>query len=105
MDKTFKVKFRNEEIICNEGITYREIAERYKKLFKYDILVAKVDNDLVDLSDTLKKNCTIEFYDRSSELGIDVYFKSAIFILVLAVKNILGRECDLVAEHSLDIKL
>lgn len=102
MDKTFKVKFRNEEIICNEGITYREIAERYKKLFKYDILVAKVDNDLVDLSDTLKKNCTIEFYDRSSELGIDVYFKSAIFILVLAVKNILGSECDLVAEHSLD---
>ncbi len=103
MDKKFKVTYRGNEVIeFEEGTTFKEISEHFKHNYNYDILVAKVDNDLTDLSDTLKKRCTIDFFDRSSSVGNSIYIRGAIFILILAVRNILGEDVDVVTEHSID---
>lgn len=102
MDKNIKITFRLETKEYLEGTTYKQISDDFKHYFNYDILVAKVDNDIVDLSDTLKKKCTIEFYDRSSSLGNSIYARSARFILILAVKNILGKDAKVTIEHSMD---
>ena len=103
MDKKFKVSFRGgEEKLFEEGTTYKEISEQFKDLFKYDILVAKVDNILTDLSETLKKDCTIEFFDRSSSVGNSVYVRSARFILVLAVKKLFGDSDDVLIGNNID---
>ena len=92
-----KVTFNNyEDKEFKEGTTYKEISEYVKDNFSYDILVAKVDNDIVDLSETLNKRCSVEFFDRSSTLGNSVYFSSAIFMLTLAAKNILGPEAHVI---------
>ena len=101
MNKAIKVTFRGSEVVeFEEGTTFKEIANYFKHNFTYDILVAQVDNDIVDLSDTLKKKCNINFFDRSSSLGNTIYMNSAVFILILAVKSVLGA--DLVTEHSVD---
>lgn len=103
MSKNFKVTFRGSETVeFEEGTTYKTISEYFKHNYNYDILVAKVDNDIVDLSDTLKKKCNVDFFDRSSELGNSVYMNSAIFILTLAVRNVLGGESELKTEYSID---
>ena len=103
MDKKLKVTFRNTDVVeFIEGTTYKEIAEHFKHNYNYDILAAKVDNNLVDLSDTLNKKCNIEFLDRSSSEGNAIYARSARFILVLAVRNILGIEAEVITEHSMD---
>ena len=103
MSKRFKVTFRGNEIIeFDEGTTFKTIADHFKHNFNYDVLVAKVDNDLVDLSDTLKKKCSVDFFDRSSSVGNAIYNRGAIFILILAVKNVLGPLAELVTEHSID---
>ncbi len=103
MNKKFKVTYRGNEIIeFEEGTTFKEISEHFKHNYNYDILVAKVDNDLTDLSDTLKKRCAIDFFDRSSTVGNSIYTRGAIFILILAVKNILGNDVEVVTEHSID---
>jgi len=103
MNKKFKVTFRGNEVVeFDEGTTYKTISEHFKHYFNYDILVAKVNNNLTDLSDTLNKKCNIDFYDRSTEVGNRVYARSARFILVLAVRNILGEEAEVIAEHSMD---
>ena len=102
MNKPIKVAFRGSEIAeFEEGTTYKEIANYFKHNFTYEILVAQVDNDIVDLSDTLKKKCNINFFDRSSSLGNTIYMNSAIFILVLALKNAFP-EAELITEHSVD---
>jgi len=103
MNKKFKVTFRGTDVVeFEEGTTYKEIADHFKHNYNYDILVAKVNNNIVDLSDTLNKKCIIDFLDRSMPLGNSVYMRSARFILVLAVRNILGNEAEVIAEHSID---
>ena len=102
MNRPIKVTFRGSETVeFEEGTTFKEIANYFKHNFTYDILVAQVDNDIVDLSDTLKKKCNVNFFDRSSTLGNTIYMNSAVFILVLALKNILS-DAELVTEHSVD---
>lgn len=98
-----KVTYNNVEVKeFPEGTTLREISKEYKDNYTYDILVAKVDNDICDLSETLSKKCNIEFFDRSSQLGNSVYSASANFMLVLAVRNVLGNEAKVVIENTLD---
>jgi len=86
----------------DEGTSYKDIADCFKEYFSFDILAAKIDNNTVDLSDTLTKKCNIDFFDRSSETGNGIYMRSARFILVLAIRNVLGKDVDIVTEHSMD---
>ena len=103
MNKKFKVKYRGNQIVeFDEGTTLKQISEHFKNDFTYDILIAKVDGSPTDLSDTLKKNCSIDFFDRSSRLGNRVYIRSARFILILAVKNVLGENAQVIVGHSID---
>ena len=103
MNKKIKVTYKDQKVYeFEEETTYKEIAETFKDDYKFDILAACVDNDIVDLSETLKKKCSIEFLDRSSSVGNSIYTNSAIFILILAAKRVLGEEVELVTEHSLD---
>ena len=92
----------NETYEFNEGITFQEISEKFKEKFDYDIIGVKVDNDFADLSDTLKKSCKLKFYDRSSDYGNKVYLRSAKFILILAIRNILGKDARVIFEHAQD---
>lgn len=101
MDKMFKVNFRGIKTLeFKEGTTIKEISNSFKNYFNYDILAAKIDNDIVDLSETLKKKCDIDFFDRSSTIGYNVYLNSARFILILAFKEVLNK--DVVCEYSMD---
>ena len=102
MEKKYTVTYKGVKYEYNEDTTFKEISDKFKSDFKYSILAAKVDNDIVELSSKLNKNCTINFYDRSSVEGFDIYSKSALFILILAVKNVLGKDTNVTIEHSLD---
>lgn len=103
MEKNLKVIFNNSEMVdCKEGMTYKEVSEMFKNYYDYDIVGVKVDNDFAELSDTIKKSCNIKFYDRSSDYGNDVYLRSAKFILILAVRDILGKNAKIVFEHAQD---
>ena len=85
-----------------EETTIREVSETFKKYYNFPILLAKTNNDLVELSDKLLKDCNIDFYDRSSSCGNAVYERSLQFILILAVKRVLGADSDIIIEHSID---
>lgn len=103
MQREIKVKYNNvEESGILVGTTLKEFSDKHMRDFRYDVLIAKVDNDIVELSDTLTKKCSVQLYDRSSTLGHCVYSSSANFILILAVRNILGEDAKIIFQHSLD---
>ena len=103
MDRKFKVSFRGEKPIeFEEGTTYKEISETFKDRFKYDILVARVDNTLTDLSEAVKNDCNVDFFDRTSSIGNAVYRRSVRYILVLAVKNLFGETADVIIGNNID---
>ena len=103
MNRTVKVTFR--ENITKEfpaGTTLNEIKQSFQRYYNYPILIAKVDNHIDNLSTPIERKCHVEFYDRSSVEGNSVYASSAQFILVLAIKRVLGKEVDVKIEHSID---
>ena len=74
MQKELKIKYKNNiEKTVLMGTPLKELSEQFERDYKYDILISKVNNDIVELSDTITKKCSVEFYDRSSTLGHCVY--------------------------------
>lgn len=103
MEKLVKVNFRN--IITKEfpaDTTLLEVSRSFKKHFNFPILVAKIDNEIVELTETINKKCDVDFYDRSSTVGHSVYSKGVHFLLVVAVKEALGSKAEVIIEHSID---
>lgn len=103
MEKLIKINYENQ--LAGEfprDTEVSEIAAKFQEHYMYDILVARVNNEIVELSDKISKSCDITFYDRSSKLGNDVYDRSVQFILVLAVKRLFGQNTELFIEHSMD---
>jgi len=103
MEKVIKVNYQNKEIkeFINET-TLLEISESFKKYYNYPILIANVNNDLVELSEKVTGKCKVDFYDRSSIVGRTVYERSACFMLVVATRKVLGETAELYVEHSMD---
>ncbi len=103
MNKLVKVTYKGnltKEFLA--GTTLKEISEHFKMYYNFPILLAKVDNHLCELSETIDKKCEIDFYDRTSGIGNNIYGKSLQFILVLAVKRVLGNNADVIIQHSID---
>ncbi len=103
MEKKIKVSFRGTDIKeFDAGVSLYEISQSYKQYFNYPILIATVDNDMVELSEKITRSCAVDFYDRSSEVGNGIYSRSTQFLLILAVKELFGDNADVVIEHSID---
>ena len=99
-NKKIKITYNGNVIEVQEGITLYEISKMFQKDYEYDILAAKVDNDIYDLNTELNKSCNIEFYDRTSPVGSSVYLASTVFVLFLAVREVLGPKVRIIAKHS-----
>lgn len=103
MNKFITVKFRETEVVeFPTDTTLLEISESFQKYYNYPILIGRVNNDIVELSEKVSKDCTVEFYDRSSAVGNSAYSRSLQFMLVLATKRLFGPNTDVMIEHSID---
>ena len=103
MAKVIKVNYKNLETKeFMSGIKLYEVADNYKKNYNYPILVAKVDNNIVELNEPLTRSCKIDFMDRSSGTGNGIYGRTLQFMLVVAVKKILGDDIDAIIDFSID---
>lgn len=103
MNKKINVNFRDLQTReFDAGITLFEIAQEFKRYFNYPILVGNVDNNITGLNEPITKNCSIDLYDRSSSLGNDVYGRTCQFLIVAATKKLLGKDVDVIVQHSMD---
>ena len=103
MAKVIRVNYRDLETKeYMPGITLKEVADDFKTNYNYPILAACVDNHTVSLTDQLTHSSKIDFYDRSSGTGNAIYGRTLQFILVVAVKEILGDNIDTVIHFSID---
>jgi uridine kinase len=98
--ETVKIIYKEKIFEEEKGIQLVEIANRYQKEFNFDIVGAQVDGELVGLDFKVHKDSKIDFYDRSSQDGYNIYEKTLHFILVAAVKRLFKK--DVIIEHSID---
>lgn len=103
MAKKIRMNFRDLEIKeFDSGTTLMEISKAFEHYFNYPILIGLVDNDLVELTEPITRSNTIDFYDRSSDVGNGIYGRTAQFLLILAVKRLFGESTEVMIEHSID---
>lgn len=77
------------------------VAEFIQKLKSNDpIMGVSIDNRVEDLHFLLNKDCELNLIDLSSPLGVKIYEKSLLFVLIKAAKMVLPEE-ELSIEHSL----
>lgn len=95
------VKIGNEKIFVAPGTTLLEISKKYQKKFSYPILVAKMDNEVADLSRIVTPDSNIIFYDRTSRVGNEVYMNSLKLLLIVSLKRLFGN-VDVLTDFSID---
>lgn len=84
------------------GITLFEVSKNFETDFKFPILLAYVDNELVDLNKKIERDCRVRFIDLMDPIGNRIYQKGLIFILDYAFKQLYGNKASLKACHSID---
>ena len=102
--KSFNVHIVNNktDVTVDSNTTLLELSKLYRNVTKSTILLAKVDNIERDLNYRINDDCNIEFLDITSKLGFRVYQRSAVFIMLAAVRKILGKEAVVWVEHTIN---
>ncbi|MCL2286258.1 MAG: nucleoside kinase [Firmicutes bacterium] len=90
------------DVQATHGISLFELSEQYSHVCERPILVAKVDNELRDLSCKVIYDSTVEFFDITDPNGFRAYQRGVSFMMVYAVKAILGKKERVVVAHSIN---
>lgn len=77
---------------CVEGTTYLELAKRYQKNYKYDILLAKDGGYLKELNKTVERDGEITFLTAQDTAGISTYNRSVLFLFLKSLYQTAGHE-------------
>lgn len=80
-----------EQVKKEAGITLLELAKEYQSKEQYDIVLAFVDDRLCELGKTVSQDATVRFVTIKDRIGNHTYRRSAEFIMLKAVEDVLGR--------------
>lgn len=96
-----KVTINGKVIEIVSGTTLLELSKNYENDFKYNIILAKVNDMYKELSEPIKKDSTIEFYDLTDRFANRIYLNGLIYLTVVAAKKVLKNN-KITVLHSLD---
>lgn len=96
------VNINGTSLEVDYGTTLETISRNYQKDFKYDIIVAKVDGLYRELTETITKNCEIEFFDLMNRGANGIYLNGLVYLTIYTFKQLFGKKADLKVNHSLD---
>ena len=85
------VKINGEERQFSKGTAFETIAKEYQKDFDAPILIAVENGKIRELAKTVKKDdAEITFLTTRAKIGYSTYVRSATFLLVKAVSDVIG---------------
>lgn len=102
MEEQINVIINNQNYKITKGTTLEELLYLEQKKHRYPILVAKVNNSLKELNYKIMKDKKIEFYDLTEPAGNRAHTSGLKFVLIVAIKELLGEDKNIRIEHSLD---
>lgn len=92
MSRIVSVKVNGETREYSSNTQLREIAEEYQKNEKYDIVLARVDGQLVELHKKIRENSEIIFVTVAHPNGMYTYRTSVPLLMLKAFSDIAGKE-------------
>ncbi|RBP63276.1 uridine kinase [Alkalibaculum bacchi] len=98
MEQCITITVQDKQYQVNNGTPVAEFIQRLDS--NNPIMGVSIDNRVQDLNFLLTKDCKLDLIDLSSPLGVKIYEKSLLFVLIKAAKIVLPQE-ELSIEHSL----
>ncbi len=92
----------HEPFEVSKNTSLREISEKFSHVTKYPIVLAIVDNEVYELHRTLTGDSNINFIDITNPHGFRAYQRSAVFLMLYAIKEIYGKDIRVIVEHSIN---
>lgn len=86
--------------LYEKGTSLMEISREFATAFKTPIVAAVINNDLKDMATRLEEDCSLEYFDLTSQLGNKVYQYSLIYLMVIAAQDLFPTG-QITVEHSL----
>lgn len=83
-----------------KGTRLIDIAKKHQEEYQYDILAAKVNNDLVELNEIINEDSKVDFLTLESYEARRIYVRALSFVLIRAVNEIFPG-AGVSIEHSL----
>ncbi|MCL2573763.1 MAG: nucleoside kinase [Defluviitaleaceae bacterium] len=94
------VTVNGKKLLVNDGVQLSEIAKMIDA--PHPFLVAKIGHEIRELHRNVTKDCEIDFLDVTSDNGYRVYQRTAVFVMIKAAREVLGKEIRVVVEHSIN---
>lgn len=98
-ENMLKMMINGEKREYPQGITFRQIAEEYRKDYPEDIVLVKQNGRLRELFKTAQIDGTLEFVTTADEFGMQTYRRSMLFLTIKAIYDVTGHEVRKVTVH------
>ena len=74
------------------GTTVSEFAKKFEKEYVHDIILARRDGNLCELSKTLDRDCELEFLTTADKDGNRTYIRGMFFMMICAIYKVFGKD-------------
>ena len=101
MNDYINVRVMGKEVKIPPGTTYEELSRDFRQYFKSPIMVACNGTRLRELTKEAEPGADVEFFDLTNPEGFRIYRRSVSFLMILAAKELYGKDIKVVVEHSL----
>ena len=97
-----KVKVNGVAKEYNDNITYGELAEEYKDVCIYDIILARCGGKLMELNKRISQDCEVVFLDTSYDSGHKTYIRGVTLLMLKAFYDIAGESLkNIFVKHAI----
>lgn len=86
------IRINGEEKLYEDGIKYEIIAEEYQNRYTSRIALVTVNGKIRELMKRVDRNCELDFITYSNVIGHKTYVRSAIMLMMKAIKDVAGLE-------------
>lgn len=90
--KTVSVTVRGVTKEYPSGTMFETVASDFQKDYDATIILASVNGKLKELNKKITSDCTVEFNTRKDVAGHKTYRRTATFILIKAIRDIVGQD-------------
>ncbi len=86
------VTIHNKDYEYEAGTPYEQIVKDFQKEYEAKIVLVSANGRLRELHKILSNDCTLDFITLAEKIGMETYRRSATFLLVKAVHDVIGDD-------------
>lgn len=102
MTETLTIHVMGKKMDVAKGTTLYDLSKRYRKEFKYPIIIAKVNGIYKELFQPIENNWDIEFLDTKNRMANRAYLNGLTLLTIYAAHSLWGSKANIEVMHSID---